>query len=195
MAKKTTSRVKWQNYRGGTLPRRHVSRAATDGGGMCCDGICQQLGTENGKLRALPPLPVAARWRGTCRLGGWRHADVAAPCRIPAVLSWLQTNGAEFRARWLRADFHAPKASNNFSDAALSLFIWHADAALCCSAHSSAAAQLSSLLCRCSAHSSSVAALSSLNLEQPKNSIALQSIATLSKYWEQLEWDFWCEVN
>ena len=33
MSKRTTCRTKCQNYRGGTLPRRHVERAATAGGG------------------------------------------------------------------------------------------------------------------------------------------------------------------
>ena len=70
MPKRTTSRMKCQNYRGGRFPRRHVSPAATVKGGTFLHGFSHRARTENGV-------------RGPCRLGRWRHHDVA-----PAATSW-----------------------------------------------------------------------------------------------------------
>ena len=63
MPKRTTSRMKCQNYRGGTFPRRHVERAATAGGGTYRDGFPSRRKTENGEKWALPPPTEAAGCR------------------------------------------------------------------------------------------------------------------------------------
>ena len=78
MSKRTTLRTDYQNYHGGTFPGRHVEGATTVGGGMSRDGDCcfGRTGTVSG---------------GPCRLGWWRHAEVAPAASVGGGTHYRQS--------------------------------------------------------------------------------------------------------
>ena len=93
MSKKTTCEMNCQNYRGGRLPRRHVSAAATARGRTFWDGISKW----NNKLG------------GAYRHVAWRHADVAT-CRLE-VRRHLAATLLELRRKEMKGHWHGSKKS------------------------------------------------------------------------------------